>query len=541
MSQHEATYKKLLELRQRTDLKLKPLKHLKSTFTGFDGVEHPLVIRYYQIQGIIHLVSMKRFLLGDDTGLGKTLESIGALCYLWEVDPNTKAVILTTKSAAAQWVREFGKFTKGVKVILCRGTPGQREQARKLYEQSTGPTVLVMGYRSALQDFRAIQDWENFVLVADEATVFKNPKAQIHQVCRHLSSKAARVWGLTATMIKNNLMEGFGILQGVVVPGLFQTGGKPMTQNQFMLYFCIVRMQQIPRSNRQIPVITGYSAEKIAEFKEFIDPYFIGRPKHAVATELPSLTMQEIEVDMTPLQEDKYAEAVEGLLELGEGPNALVKETTKLTAIAYCQEIVNHLALIDIDGESPKLEALVEMLTEGDLAGEKVIVYSRFKKFIDQIAPRLNAEKIKTVRITGDENDAQRDAAMQAFQKVGSDVQVVCLTAAGTESINLQAAKAIICMDTPWSAGDFLQLIGRMIRIGSIHDRCFVIHMLARSKSVKRQTIDHKVMQVLSKKMKLVEAVLGKRIKGENDGADIPVENEISDLFAALRDSAREA
>ena len=62
---------KLKGLRSRTDLKLKPTKHLKTTFTDYSGTERELKIRYYQVQGILHLVFMKRFLLGDDTGLGK--------------------------------------------------------------------------------------------------------------------------------------------------------------------------------------------------------------------------------------------------------------------------------------------------------------------------------------------------------------------------------------------------------------------------------------------------------------------------------------
>ena len=43
----------------------------------------------------------------------------------------------------------------------------------------------------------------------------------------------------------------------------------------------------------------------------------------------------------------------------------------------------------------------------------------------------------------------------------------------------------------------------------------------------------------MAKKMELVEAVLGKRLKGENDNTVIAVENEISDLFQSLRQDAR--
>jgi len=507
---------------------LRPTRHLKDTFTDFAGREQPLRVRYYQVQGILHLVVMRRFLLGDDTGLGKTLESIAALCYIWENDPDRKVIIMTTKSSVQQWASEFGKFTRGVKVIVNKGTPAKREIAREQFMAATGPTVMVSGYRSMVQDFRHIQEWQDFILITDEATAYKNPKTQVHQVCRHLSAVANRVWALTATLIKNNLMEGYGIYQ-VVVPGLFQ-----MSYNKFMLYYCLTRMQPIPRSNRQIPVIVGYLPEKIQEFKEVIDPYFLGRPKHKVATELPVVVMRNIPVTLTPFQEEKYQEALDGILELGDGE---LRETTKLTSIIYCQQIINHPELIEVDeAESPKLEMLVDLLKDGDFSDENVIVFSRFKKMINLIMPRLKAEKIKAVRVTGDENEAQRADAMAKFQNPEKPERVICLTSAGAESINLQAAKAIICYDTPWSAGDFLQLIGRMVRIGSIHDRCYVVHLVGKSK---KQTIDHHVLDVLGKKMKLVEAVLGKRLKGESDEQVISADNEISDLFTALQNDAR--
>ena len=462
-----------------------------------------------------------------------TIMQIAALCSIWEKEPDKKVMILTTKSAAKQWYNEFFKFTSGIRVILCKGSPAQREAARALFEKSKGPTAIIMGYRSAVQDFRHLQNWENGIVIYDEATAFKNTTTQVHQVCRHLASKADRVYGLTATMIKNNLMEGYGIYQ-VIMPGLFG-----MSKNQFMLYYCLTRMQKLPRSNRQIPVIVGYLPAKIQEFKGVIDPYFIGRPKHEVATELPSLTTQVVEVEMSPEQESKYAEALAGLLTLGEGDDAAVKEVSKLTAISYCQEIVNHLGLIDCIGESGKLDTLVELLTEGEFEDEKIIIFSRFRKMVDIIMGTLAANKIKAVRITGSENTNQRDDAMAQFQDPKSDVRVICITAAGSESLNLQAAKAVICYDTPWSAGDFLQLIGRMIRIGSIHDRCFVVHLVARSE--KKKTIDHRVMEVLGKKMQLIEAVLGKRIKGEGDQVTISAQNEISDLFASLKQDAKES
>jgi hypothetical protein len=76
--------------------------------------------------------------------------------------------------------------------------------------------------------------------------------------------------------------------------------------------------------------------------------------------------------------------------------------------------------------------------------------------------------------------------------------------------------------------------IGRMIRIGSQHDRCYAIHLVASG------TIDEDVIVTLKKKMKLVEKIMGKRLKGEKDqDAVIEAENDISDLFDSVRANAR--
>jgi SNF2 family DNA or RNA helicase len=522
-----AVYAKLKTIRTRSDLSARSTALLRTEYVALDGTMRPVKLRYYQVQGVLHLLAMRRFLLGDDTGLGKTIQTITALCYLWEKAPERKVFVLTTKSATGQWIAEFARFTTGVKTFLARGNPTQRTEVRKAFLNAKGPSVLVMGYRSAVQDFSQIQDWKDFIFVTDEATAFKNPSTQVGQVVKHLSENADRSWGLTATLIKNSLIEGWGIYWALV-PGLF--GSK----NSFMNEYCITRLQKLPGSKRQIPVIVGYRDKDVASFREKIDPYFLGRPKHEVAKELPPLTVKTVECELTPLQEEKYAEALSGILEIAKDKEVREVEVTKLTAVTYCQQIVNHPELIGIEGESDKLDTLLDLLA-GEFDGDKVIVFSRFRKMVDIIVPALKKAGIDTVRITGSENEKERKTAQDAFQNAKSDTRVICITAAGSEAINLQAAKAIIFYDTPWSAGDYLQLLGRMIRIGSLHDNVFALHLVV------KKTIDERVAKIMSQKLALIEKVLGKRIKGESDDVMVSVENDLSDLFDALRADAKAA
>jgi SWI/SNF-related matrix-associated actin-dependent regulator 1 of chromatin subfamily A len=386
-----------------------------------------------------------------------------------------------------------------------------------------------MGYRSAVRDIGHLHTLDDYVLIADEATAFKNSKTQVHQTVAHLAGNAKRVWALTATLIKNHLIEGWAIYK-VLVPNLFAS------KNRFMNHYCIVRMQTIKGGRRQIPIIVGYRKKDVEEFRQKIDPFFLGRPKFKVASELPPLTTSFIEMQMSKAAGLKYSEALSGLLEIKVEGELEEKEVSKLTAVIYCQQIVNHLRLIGHEGESTKLKRLIEILTEGDLANEKVIIFSRFRKMVDIIMETLKKNKIEAARITGSENEAQRDTAQTLFQDPESEVRAICITMAGAEAINLQAAKAIIFFDTPWSAGDYIQILGRMIRIGSTHDRCHALHLMVKG------SIDSRVMEVLNRKMSLVEQVLGKRIKGDSDDEiEFDSRNDISDLFEALKEDARKA
>jgi SNF2 family DNA or RNA helicase len=213
------------------------------------------------------------------------------------------------------------------------------------------------------------------------------------------------------------------------------------------------------------------------------------------------------------------------------------KEVTKLTALIYHQEILNHPALIGCEGESEKMDALLEMLTEGDLVDEKVIIYTRFSKMVDLLMPALQKAGLGPVRVTGAESGDQRQKAQDAFQNPENPCKVICITSAGGEAINLQAAKAIVFYDTPWSAGEYLQVIGRMVRIGSVHDRVLARHLVAKVKGV--PTVDQKVQEVIEKKLKLIEAVLGERLKGKDSGSTsdevLTVTSEINELFDALK------
>lgn len=523
MTPLQVAYEKLQKIRKTKTLKLKKSALLRETIELPDGTQVPFELRYYQVQGVLHLCVMDRFLLGDDTGTGKTVMGITALCLLWGMDPKVKTIILTDKSVVAQWASEFDKFahTNQLSIFQCVGSPEKRTKIYEEFRSSEKPSALILTYATARRDVDTLLTFENFSFICDEATAFKETTSQTFKMVAHMSRKCRRMWALTATLLKNRLTEGYAIYS-ILVPGLF-----PKSKTAFIQDYCITRMQQIPGTKRQFPIILGPRQSMVPVFREKIDPYYLGRAKMDVASELPSLTMREHYVVMSPEQQAKYGEALKGFL-IREKTD-IENEVNPLTAVLYCQQIVNHLGLVDCEGPSAKFEALFELLETGDLAEEKVIVFSRFEKMITLIEAEAKKRKIGTARITGKEDAKEREVSKTAFFSPDSKVRVCLITTAAEQGINLQCAKAIIFYDTPWSAGSYLQTLGRMIRIGSTQDQCYAIHLVA------RRSVDTRVMQVLQQKYQLLEQVLGRRIKGSNEEiADVSEKNDITEIYKAL-------
>ena len=532
-------YPDLLDVRKRKNLDLRPSAFLRETYHDpYTGEDLAFRLRDYQTIGAFHLLQMRRFVLGDDTGVGKTIEAISALARVWERE-DARTVIITTKSSRRQWREEFLRFTtlRADEILLVDGTPEARYSIYGAFGAGKG-RVLILNYHLVLRDYRqllaALKD-KRFVLILDEVAAVKNHRAQTHKVISLVSQAADRVWGMTATLLKNRLEEGFGIYR-VVVPGLFDTHAA------FLRDFCVTKLQRIgPR--RQIPIVVGHTAAQVQRFRATIDPYFLGRNKRDVVDDLPVLITRVIECPMETDQAQVYVDALQGAIAVEDG----IEEVTPLAALTRCQQIADSAALIQGISckSSPKVETLVDLLT-GDLEGQKVIVFSRFSSMVTLMAAELTRAGRTVGRITGDESEKERAATQASFQSADGAVDTILMTTAGTEALNLQAASAMVFVDTPWSHGDYIQAIGRMVRIGSPHRGVLVYHLVATippnvgtrlaekvmaGKETGLPTIDHLVLQKQRVKKRLIDAAVG---KGDSSVLDLKSGESLRDLYNDL-------
>jgi SNF2 family DNA or RNA helicase len=351
----------------------------------------------------------------------------------------------------------------------------------------------------------------HYMVVFDECQAFKNTQTKTHDVCKRMSVAADRCVGLTATLLKNSLFDAYGVLK-VIMPPLFTT------KTAFYDAFCVTRLQDVPGSSgskrRKVPVIIGY--KNIDRFRSTLAPFFFGRRKSEVSSELPVLTTKVCPVELNPMEVAKYREALKGELITLSGPI----QTNHLTALIRWQQIVDSLAVLDIPGVCSKEDEFLRMMEE-DIEG-KVIVFSRLKQVVKRLEGRLRDELgIKSVCIHGDIDGVEREQNKQKFLKMDSGIDVIFITMAGSTAMNLQSAATMVFYDSPWSFGDYVQLLGRMIRIGSRHTKVVAMHLVAQISSEvgghKMQTIDEHVLAVLKDKQVPIEQAIGELEKGVLD------------------------
>ena len=547
-----SAYPKLLELRQSKTAKFKQNKYMRETTE----------LRYYQVIGSLHMMILERMVLGDGTGLGKTFQGIATYTFALDKDPNIKLLVVCPKSATSQWAEEFEKFSIGIKNRVMSNEYKKLTgfEARQLQYQEfkeLNEDVLIMNYAPVLNEYEFIIETlsPNFMVIFDEIQAFKNRKSKTHFACKYVAQKADRVYGLSATLIKNTLEEVWGVYD-VIVPGLFGNITK------FKSNFCKQKLMklEIKGKTRFIPKIIGY--KNLKRFKDTLDPYFLIRRKEEVAEELPKLISKKVVLEMCPEQKLLYRDALSGILheervkgeyfeicdhirasgeenidertkkryaKLKEKYEAFLspegKKRGKLAALTYCQMISNGPGLLNEAGESSKEEEFIRLMKE-ELVTEKVILFTRFKSGIPFLEIRCDRNGINHTKITGDCSDRERQKARQIFQE-DPNCNIIFITTAGSAALNLQAASVIIFYDTPWSYGDLVQTIGRAQRIGSLQEHILVIHM------VNKGTIDLHVINKVTKKKELSDAVVGDTAEGALDFVEHE-ESAISELFNDL-------
>lgn len=312
---------------------------------------------------------------------------------------------------------------------------------------------------------RAQQDPFQFV-VADEAHRAKDATSKQTRALWAATGDAQYRFALTGTPIANNATELWPLLHWLD-PHEWPVKTKWLDYYVDIMYNAFGGV-----------VVSGIRPQREEEFFRTFHPRFRRVLKKVVLKDLPPIVPERRDVEMTTKQHKAYTQMQEELLADVEGgtlsaPNVLIR-TLRLLQLASAYGEVELVPDPDAPGgmreiftltdPSSKVDAFMEDLP--DFAGQSVLVFAVSKQLINLLSARLTKARIPHGLITGDQNEYERDLAVQAFQ-AGSSKLILSTIQAGGVGITLSRAGVMAFLQRSWSQIDQIQAENRAQRPGA--------------------------------------------------------------------------
>jgi len=454
-------------------------------------------LKEFQKIGVLWMFVVQKGLLADACGAGKTVQLLGLLALLKEKGLLNKTLLLAPAASIGQWVSELSKFTPSIKVV----SPSGLSKGDRFSVYNRNFEVLLSNYEIFLRDYDIYANLGFKLLVADEGSVFRNHSTQTAMSVKSIASACERVVVLSATPVQNNLMDLHSIY-GAIDSCLL--GGYSWFKQR---YCCVEKISgKCKKRSYTKEVIVGY--KNLLELKQRIWPYYLRRTIGDIEEELPDLVVVNKWLELSIEQRKAYEKLKTDLLKLGD----IAKIRKNLHTLQMCLDGLRSLNK-EFNDVSVKLDTLLSLL-KGDLAEEKVVVFSRYKSTIAVLCDRLKKENIGFSLITGNENASEKELNKRGFWS-NANCRVLIGTSALEMSLNLQCSKYIVAIDLLFNPARVEQLVGRVRRIGSKHSSVVLINLLV------KDSFEERILRLLRTKQAVIDTLF----------------DEQSEIFGKLSDS----
>ncbi len=422
-----------------------------------------------------------------DMGLGKTVITLTALEeLLFDYFEIRKVLVIAPKRVAeTTWPVEIGKWEhlSDMTYSVAMGTAKQRKDAFL-----TDADVTVIGRDNVSWMTKNIY-FDFDMVVIDELSSFKSPKAQRFKDLKKVRPMAKRIVGLTGT--PGNLMDlwaEIGILDMGQRLGRFIGGYR----DRFFLP---------DKRNREI--IFSYKPRNGAEEKiyELISDISISM-KAIDYLQMPECISNQISVTMSESEQALYQKMeTEMLLEYGEGQDI---DAVNAAALSNKLQQMANGAVYDESGNvrlihERKLDALEDLIESAN--GRPLLVAYWFKHDRERILKRFPARDINTKKDIEDWNAGKIPVALIHPASAG-------------HGLNLQeGGSTIVWFSLTWSLELYQQLNARLYRQGQ--KQTVVIEHL-----VTTGTVDEDILSAIERKDNMQSAMIDAvkaRIGGDKD------------------------
>lgn len=480
-------------------------------------------IKEHQVTGVRfmwdQLVATKKrqgCLLAHTMGLGKTMQVITLLVTIGQASVSddysvcsqipeemraSRTLILCPATLVNNWLDEMlswlpenhalGEIFK-VDAIL---SIEKRVQAIQTWGELGG--IMIIGYnlfKSFVNDPNmgdVFLQWPNIV-IADEAHMMKNPKAQTHVAAANFRT-LSRV-ALTGSPLANNVEEYFSMINWVAPNYLGDIGefraqyANPIKdglnvdstssdRRRALRMLRVLKSEVSPKVSR---ITIGVLKHDIPQKKEFVLTVpltSIQRQAYEMFIKYHSKTDPEsTQVPVFAIHDLSLICAspsifLEKLKKAKKSPNHSTERTGKVTLPQ--QLISEEMALLrnaergvkDDFTLSWKVPILLEILDQCKKLGDYVLLFSHSKGTLDYLENELRMKKFSFMRLDGRTHMAERQNIVKHFNKGNIDIFLIS-TKAGALGLNITGANRVIIFDAQFNPQNEQQAVGRAYRIG---------------------------------------------------------------------------
>ncbi|CCE29350.1 hypothetical protein E4U22_007770 [Claviceps purpurea] len=478
---------------------LKDEKHGGSAETAFR--ESPPFIqgemRDYQVAGLNWLISLHENgisgILADEMGLGKTLQTISFLGYLRHIAGITGPhLVVVPKSTLDNWKREFARWTPEVNVLVLQGAKEERTTLinERLVDEKFD--VCITSYEMILREKSHLKKFAWEYIIIDEAHRIKNEESSLSQIIRLFQSRNRLL--ITGTPLQNNLHELWALLN-FLLPDVF---GDSEAFDQWF---------------------SGQGRDQdtvVQQLHRVLRPFLLRRVKSDVEKSL--LPKKEINVylGMSEMQVKWYQKILEKDIDAVNGAGGKRESKTRLLNIVMqLRKCCNHPYLFEGAEPGPpyttdehliynagKMAVLDKLLARLEKQGSRVLIFSQMSRLLDILEDYCVFREYKYCRIDGGTAHEDRIAAIDEYNKPGSEKFIFLLTTrAGGLGINLTTADIVVLYDSDWNPQADLQAMDRAHRIGQTKQ--VVVYRF-----VTDNAIEEKVLERAAQKLRLDQLVI---------------------------------
>lgn len=426
----------------------------------------------YQRAGISYALQRKDTLIGDQPGLGKTIEAIG---FVNKLGSARSVLVVGPATLTFNWVEEAKKWLVGEwKIVVPRSgsdpvpSTGDRIFVITNYEKVSGerPTPLTESLA---------RTWD--VGIFDEAHVLKNPDSQRSRAIlgeRGLLRRSHRSLFLTGTPMENYPRE-IWPLAATLCPAKFGD------QEAFEKRYCGRHQEQ--HGDRLVWVTTG--GTNLGELQQRLrSTFMVRRLKADVLKELPPKRRQLVilsdrEIDWSRHPEfqkwrDCYEKEWEAALARVEAAKtqaeykSAVKDLDSVVGVAFTE--TSDLRHKTIQLKLPLCQKYLDDLLASTT--DSIVVFGHHRDALESLHAHFGDQ---SVLLYGETQMKERGEIVRQFQDGEKRIFVASFKAAGV-GINLHRASIVVFIEGDWVPATMTQSEDRLCRRGQ-KKMVHVIHL----------------------------------------------------------------